>query len=135
MAIVKASSYLSIGQMEATRHDLFAVPHYVALWWLCKGRPSTTSITNNTSHASYISRKACTLCNEVSDEGSWKAGNTSWQVGKRFKLWTKAKIIMLYKSVYESFQLSKAKKVRFQELNWLTIRNQLIKNKSLPVGE
>ena len=51
------------------------------------------------------------------------------------KQWTKAKTIRLYESVYESFQFPKARKGRFQELNWLTIRNQLIKNKGLLIGE
>ena len=41
-----------------------------------------------------------------------------------FKLWTKAKTIRLYESVYESFQFAKARKGKFQELNWLTARNQ-----------
>jgi len=47
--------------------------------------------------------------------------------------WTKAKTIRLYESAYESFQFPKSKKGkgRFQELNWLTIRNQLNKNKGL----
>ena len=53
----------------------------------------------------------------------------SWQVGKwesDFKLWAKTTTIRQYKSVYESFQFAKAREDRFQELNWLTIRNQLV---------
>ena len=46
-----------------------------------------------------------------------------------FKLWTKAKTIRLYKSVHKSFQFARARKGRFQELNWLTTKNQFIKNK------
>ena len=107
--------------------------------WLCgdraKGVPplwllQTTHLKHHIPRAKHVLCAMRYLMKAVERQairvGKWE---------RDYKLWTKAKMIRLYESVNGSFQFARRRKGRFQELNWLTIRNQLIKNKGLLVGE
>ena len=99
--------------------------------WLCgdcaKGIPSLQQLqTTHLKH--HIPRAKNVLCAmrylmKAVERQAIKVGK--WE--RDFKLWTKANTIRLYESVHKSFQFARARKGRFQELNWMTIRNQLIK--------
>ena len=66
--------------------------------------------TNSTSQAAYALLKAYTLCNEVSDEGSVKKGNTSWQVGKRCNVMDKSKNNQALQKCVRKFSICESKK-------------------------
>ena len=112
--------------------------------WLCgdraKGVPplrllQTTHLKHHVPRAKHVLCAMRYLMKAVEREairvGKWERDYTQW---------TKAKTIRLYESVYKSFQFPKRRgkrkgKGRFQELNWLTIKNQLHKNKGKLIGE
>jgi len=112
--------------------------------WLCgdraKGVPplrllQTTHLKHHEPRAKHVLCAMRYLMKAVEREairvGKWERDYTQW---------TKAKTIRLYESVYKSFQFPKRRgkrkgKGRFQELNWLTIKNQLHKNKGKLIGE